>query len=390
MWVLAYIAALCTLISVGQTGFGWICVRRFRARRETPAQAFPVITVLKPLHGEEKLLEEALASICNQDYPAYQVVFGVTTPADPALAVVERLRSRFPGRDISVVAAPAAPARNRKVANLINMLPAARHDVLVIADSDVHAAPDYLRRIAAALAEPATGLVTTLYAGLVASRSVVAALGATSITHSFLPGALMARRLGRQDCLGATMALTRETLASIGGFAALVHHLADDHVLGKLVEAKGLAVRLASTVPATTVAETRLRDLFRHELRWGRTIRALEPLGYAASILQYPAFWALLALAFSGGAVWAVGLLLGAWAVRGAVARGIDRALGLVSMGLATPAPIWLLPVRDVLSALVVLVSHVGTRVEWRGQVLHTDRGVGDRSWSLDQTPSAT
>jgi ceramide glucosyltransferase len=390
MWLLAYIAALCTLISVGQTGFGWICVRRFRARREAPSPALPAITVLKPLHGDEKLLEEALGSLCEQDYPAYQVVFGVTSPGDPALAVVERLRSRFPERDISVVVAPAARARNRKVANLINMLPAAKHDVLVVADSDVHAAPDYLRRIATALAEPGTGLVTTLYAGLTLERSVVAALGATGITHSFLPGALMARRLGRQDCLGATMALTRETLASVGGFAALVHHLADDHVLGKLVEAKGQEVRLASTVPATTVPETRLGDLFRHELRWGRTIRALEPAGYAASILQYPAFWALFALGFSRGALWAAGLLLGAWVVRAAAARGIDRALGLVSVGLATRAPIWLLPVRDVLSALVVLASHVGTRVEWRGQVLHTDRGVGDHSWSLDQTPSAT
>ena len=124
------------------------------------------MTVLKPLHGDEPLLEEALASVCRQDYPAWQVVFGVQDAADTALPVVRRLQARFPDCDIAVVVDPTPHGPNRKVANLINMLPAAKHDVLVIADSDVHVAPDWLRRLVAALEGPGMGLVTTVYTGL--------------------------------------------------------------------------------------------------------------------------------------------------------------------------------------------------------------------------------
>ena len=129
------------------------------------------VTVLKPLHGDEPLLEEALASVCRQDYPTWQVVFGVQDPADTALPVVRRLQARFPDCDIAVVVDPTTHGRNRKVANLINMLPAAKHDVLVIADSDVHVAPDWLRRLVAALEAPGVGLVTTIYTGLPATAA---------------------------------------------------------------------------------------------------------------------------------------------------------------------------------------------------------------------------
>ena len=174
------------------------------------------ITVLKPLHGDEPLLEQALESVCVQDYPAaWQVVFGVSRPDDAALPVVQRLRSWFPGRDLAVVVDETIHGPNRKVGNLINMLSAAKHDVLVIADLDVHVAPDWLRQLAGALAHPGVGLVTTIYTGLPASG--VATLGAAQINHYFLPGALLARSLGRQDCLGATMALTRETSLGSAG-----------------------------------------------------------------------------------------------------------------------------------------------------------------------------
>ena len=278
--------------------------------------------------------------------------------------------ARFPEVDLALVVDGSAHGRNRKVGNLINMLPAARHDVLVIADSDVHAAPDYLARIADTLAEPGVGLVTTLYAGLPANGSLAGALGATAITHNFLPGALMARALGRQDCLGATMALTRDTLRAVGGLAAIVHHLADDHVRGRLVKVRGLRVALAPTVPATTVPESGLGALYRHELRWSRTILSLVPSGFAASAVQYPLLWAMLAAALSGGADWAMALLLLTWAARAVVGGSIDRLLGLARGGLAGRVPIWLLPLRDIMSVAVVLASYAGDKVEWRGQVL--------------------
>jgi ceramide glucosyltransferase len=352
---------------------GYLAVRRFRATPHSRAHNLPPVSVLKPLCGDEPQLETALASVCAQDYPSYQVVLGVQRPDDGALAVVERLRSRFPSRDIVVVVDTTTHGNNRKVGNLINMFPAARHNLLVIADSDVHAARDYLERIVCDLAEPGTGLVTALYAGLAANRSLAARLGATALTHSFLPGVLLARQLGRQDCLGPTMALRRETLSAIGGLTALSEHVADDHVLGELVLRQGLGIRLASTVCATSVAETTLSDLVRHELRWARTIRAMVPIQFALSSIQYPLFWATLTLVLSGFALWAAWLFLAVWAGRALVARAIDRSLDLSAAGLATPAPIWLLPLRDLMSVLVLLAGFAGNRVEWRGEVIQIE-----------------
>jgi ceramide glucosyltransferase len=287
--------------------------------------------------------------------------------------VVHRLQARFPACDIALVVDPAQHGENRKIGNLINMLPAAAHPVLVIADSDIHVQPDYLERLVANLEQPGIGLATTLYAGLPADRSLAARLGATQITHGFLPGALLARAVGRQDCLGATMALRRETLARIGGFPALVDHLADDNILGRRVQDLGLSVRLADTVPLTTVPETRLRALFRHELRWARTISALAPAPFAASALQYPLVWALLGVAATGGAPWSLGVFCLAWLIRAVAAAGIDHAL-LQRLGESDfSVPVSLLPFRDLFSAAVMLVSYAGKQVDWRGYRLQAD-----------------
>ncbi len=334
----------------------------------------PPITVLKPLHGQEPLLAEALATLCEQDYPAaYQIVCGVNEEADAAIAIVSALQTRYPNRQIALVVDPTPHGSNPKVGNLINMLPAARHDVLVIADSDVHARPDYLRRLAEALDAPGVGLVTTLYSGLPAFRSFAGQLSATQITHGFLPGALMARTLGRRDSLGATMCLRRETLIRVGGFEALKNHLADDNVLGRRVRAEGLDIALAQTVVATTVPERTVAALWSHELRWARTIRTLEPVGFAASVLQYPLFLAALTLVASGAAVWSLVLALGVFLVRGLAVTGIDRALRPMLEGLAFRGPLWLLPLRDLLSAAEWIASHAGRQVAWRGLTLQAD-----------------
>lgn len=381
----AAFAALLCLIGLSQALAGALLVARFAARAAPAGHGTPrpPVTVLKPVHGEEPLLEPALASLLAQDYPAYQVVFGVQDRADAALAIVRRLRDRFPAADVAVVVDPTPHGTNGKVGNLINMLPAAKHDVLAIADSDLHVAPDYLVRLVEALAEPGTGLVTTLYAGLPASGRLAARLAAMQITHVFLPGALLARATGRQDCLGATMLLRRNTLARIGGFQALADHLADDQMLGRYVQALGLTVRLAHTVPATTVPEATITAVWRHELRWARTIRTLVPGPFAASILQYPLFWALLAIPLSRGAAWSWALFLLAWMVRSGAALWTDRALAplLAAMADGRPprpgapftCPIGLFPLREVLSVAVMLASYASRRVVWRGHVMTAD-----------------
>ena len=237
---LAGVVALITVAGLLQSVIGWWAVRRY-SRRGAPAGASqPPITILKPLHGDEPLLEEALASFCAQDYPHFQIVFGLQDPADPALHVIRRLSARFPHVDIDVVIDPAQHGVNRKISNLINMYPRVKHDLLVMADSDIHAPPDYLAKLAAEIDHPGVGLVTTLYAGLRSSGTIAARLGAGQINHSFLPGALLARSLGREDCLGATMALQPSDAGRAWGVLhALVHHVADDAVLGRLVVARG-------------------------------------------------------------------------------------------------------------------------------------------------------
>lgn len=370
---MTFLAALSAALACAGVMFalaGWAAVLRFSRRSAEAVVARPPVTILKPLYRDEPLLEEALASVCAQDYGALQIVFGVQELADPALAVVARLQARFPDRVMDVVIDPMPHGRNRKIGNLMNMLRVARHDVLVIADSDVHVPPDWLDRLVGCLARPGVGLATVLYTGLPANRAAAARLGATQITHALLPGALLARAFGRQDCFGATMALRRETLDRIGGLRMLVDHLADDNVLGRLVRTEGLRVELAAVVPATTVPETSLAALWTHELRWARTTRALEPIGFAASSVQYPLFWSALAAAFSGGALWAFGLIAVAWTIRALAVRGIDHALGL-----AIEPPLWLLPLRDGLFMAVLAASFVGNRVEWRGHALTADNG---------------
>jgi ceramide glucosyltransferase len=365
----------CVVVAVGQmVAAGWLTRRDLAAMAAWRAGGLTEpVSVLKPLHGDEALLAEALESVLAQDWPTAQFVFGVQDQDDQAIAVVEALRRRHPGADITLVVDPTPHGPNHKVSNLINMFPSAKHDVLVIADSDLHVAPDYLARIAAALREPGVGLVTALYAGLPASRTLAGLLGAMEITLGFLPAAVLSRRMGRRDCLGATMALRRETLGRIGGLAALVGHLADDNALGRRVRALGLDVALMPGVVVTTVAETSLRALFRHELRWARTIRGLEPLAHAASVLRFPLFWALLLAMVEP---WGFALFFAVWLARAVDGRASERWLaGAIGGAVVPPASArWLLPAREVLSVLVWLVSHAGWRVDWRGHAMRADR----------------
>jgi len=332
--------------------------------------ALPPVTLFTPLCGAEPLLEETLASGCAQDYPGLRIVYGVQDPADPAIAVVERVRASFPACAIALVVNPAQHGINRKVGNLINMLAATpargEDEILAFADSDMILAPGHLRAVAAALAQPGAGLATTLYGARAAWPGMAGWVGCTGIMHGFLPGVLMARAMGRQDNLGSTMALRRDVLAGVGGLEAVADDVADDNRLSAMLRRQGHATVLAHTLPVTTVRERTLRGLMRQELRWARTIRALVPVGFALSVLQYPLAWALLALALAPGITGAAVVFV-AWAVRISAAQGIDRALGLVDAGQATRVPGIVLPLRDLLSVALVVASFTGTRVTWRG-----------------------
>lgn len=335
----------------------------------TGADTLPPVTIFKPLHGDEPMLEAALRSFCMQDYPAFQIVCGVQRKDDPAIAVVERLRGTFPSCRIDLVIDPTPHGTNRKVANLINMAPRARHDLFVISDSDIHVPPNYLRDVVRGLLTPGVGLVTTLYAGLPASASLVRQFAACQINHNFMPGVMMSRLLGRRDCLGATMALHRSTLARIGGLTALADHVADDAVLGQRVRGLGQTIALAPCMTWTTVAEDSARAMIEHELRWGRTVKNVEPVGYGLSAIQLPLFWASVTLVCCWQSSWALWFFLGIWAVRATAALIVDLLLGRV-----TPVVYGLFPLREWLSAAIMVGSARGQRVEWRGQTLHIRR----------------
>jgi ceramide glucosyltransferase len=367
---IAWLAGIFAVIGVVQQFFGTLLVERFAAQpRQLPAST-PSVSILKPLCGIDPLTELAIESFFLIEYPVFQLVFGVQSATDPVLEILERLRARYPERDVALIVDSTLHGSNRKVSNLINMQAFAKYDTLVMSDADIHVPPYFLGTVIAALQEPGIGLVTTLYTALAGTPHLATLLGANQINYNFLPGALLARKFGRRDCLGVTMALTRQTLAQAGGLQAVANHLGDDQMMGRLVRAKGHGLTLANVIPATTVPESSFRELYSHELRWARTIRALVPLAYSTLILQMSLFWAIVCVAVSAGN-WAAWLLFFATLlIRHRLARRIDAALRLSKAGDA-----WLFVLRDMVSAIIYIASFLGNDVSWRGQQMRTDYG---------------
>jgi ceramide glucosyltransferase len=389
--LLADATAAFACIGLIQAGMGVVGLHRFFGGATTPPGDQPPVSILKPLKGDEPLLEAALASFFTLNYPDYQLVFGVQDSADPAIAVVERLRRLFPERDVALVIDSTPHGGNGKIANLINMLPQARHDVLILSDSDVHVSPSFIDCMTAGLSDPEVGVVTALYTGVAGVPGLPARLGAAHINHVFLPGVLAGHMLGREDCLGAALALRRTTLARIGGLPALLPHLADDAALGRLAHGLGLQVALAPIIVMTTVAEGSLRALLRHELRWARTIRSLAPVFYATSLLQYPLFWSLATLAIAGPRLWVLVFLVVVWLLRATAARALSVRLRQNGF------PLWLLPLREMISVGIVIAAYLGNQVIWRGTTMQAVAGedlrrVGSRPrrWKLKLRRSGT
>jgi len=342
-----------------------VAVLRFVRRQVPRAPDRPAVSMMKPLHGDEPDLYENLRSFAEQDYPALQIVLGVNDQQDGALPAARALMRDRPTCDIALVVDARAKGSNRKVANLENMFELARHDVLVLADSDMRVDRHYLGAVTAPLLDRSNGAVTCVYKG-VSTGGRWSELGAMHINFGFLPSALVAESLGLGGgCFGATIALRRETLQRIGGFARMRDELADDHRIGDGVRALGLAVVLSPYIVEARVSEHGLAGLWRHELRWARTERAMAPAGFAGSVLSHPVAIAALAAAAAGFGLTALIFLVISCVLRWATARVIADALGV------PPAKPWLLPVRDALSFAVFVASFFGRTVFWRDQVFH-------------------
>jgi ceramide glucosyltransferase len=319
----------------------------------------PGVTMLKPLCGDEHELYECLRSFCDQAYPNFQIVFGVSDRDDPAVDVVNRLQREFPAVDLQLAIDRRQHGSSRKVSNLINMMDLARHDYLVISDSDVRVTRDYLAKVVGPLQDSEVGIVTCGYSGS-PRPGLWSLLGALFINEWFMPSVRVAALGGSRDfAFGVTIGIRRHVLASVGGFASIANQLADDYRLGQLTRGLGLRTVLSDVVVETCVDERSLGDLVRHELRWLRTIRAVRPIGYSFSFVTF------------GLPVAALGTLLavGAWPP---VTFLLITALARLMLHLTARKPgapvahLLVLPLRDGLTLGLWAWGFVTRRVHWR------------------------
>lgn len=340
---------------------------RTRAPRFTPRH-LPAATVLKPLRGAEPETYECLRSFCDQAYPEFQVVFGVCDSNDPAVAIVDRLKREFPQRDLQIVVDRRQHGSSRKVSNLINMMPLARHEFLVLSDSDVRVNRDYLAKVVAPLLDGGVGIVTCAYQGS-PRQGLWSLLGSLFINEWFMPSVRVAAMAGsRAFAFGSTIAIRRQVLADIGGFTSIANQLADDYRLGESTRRLGLRTVLSEVLVDISVAEPSFGELVRHELRWLRTIRALRPLGYAFSFVTFGVPVAAVGAVLTAGAAPAVAMLAVTTIARILLHLSVRRPGANPMLQLA------ILPLRDLLSLSLWAWSFVTRSVHWREQHYHVTR----------------
>ena len=365
------VAALTTAFALGGVGYlacALLRTRQFASRRLEEPRGFPSVVILKPLCGYEEQLEENLRSFCEQDYPAFDVIFGVRDPQDIAAGVARDVVAQFPTR-ARLVAGDGSPDKgNPKVANLARMSGGLTQDVVVIADADMRVTPGYLRAIVEPLGDPQIGVVTCLYAGS-AHGGVASQLAAMYVNEQFAPSVLVAQAIEPlRYAFGATIALRRSLLERIGGFAALAGHVADDHLLGRLATEHQSGVRLSRYVVENVMYEPGFGTMWARELRWSRTIRSVRPIGHAFSFLTFGLPLAVLAALVAPGAKTAV-LLGAATTLRLWLHRETRAAFGVHPKA----ASAFLVPLRDSISFAVWLAAFCGRRVSWRRQQLQLD-----------------
>jgi ceramide glucosyltransferase len=338
--------------------------RRFSAGEPQSTIPQPDVTILKPVHGTEPGLFEALASALRQHYSGeVQLVCGIQDEHDPAKEVVIQLQREFPDRDIVAVIDPRPHGLNPKLSNVINMMAFARHDVFVLADSDITVPPRWLSSVLASLDEPGVGAVSCFYAGAGGGRwSGLAAMG---INYQFLPNALFGTSTGlAHPCFGSTIALRRRTMEEIGSFPAFRDSLADDFEIGRAVRRRGYRLAYPPILVSHRCAERGFRELWTHELRWARTIRIVDPLGHWGSILTHPLAWALFAAALLRFSPAGLACIATVVAARLFLKARMDHIAG------SAAGPAWLLPIRDLLSFAVFVASLFGGTVEWNARRL--------------------
>lgn len=357
------------LLGLSVVGAGYAAVaswatRRFLRRALAPVHDAPSVTILRPMKGAEPEFDANLESLVAQDYPgAVQIVLGADSTGDPAYVAAARFQAAHPDRDIVLVADPAQHGTNRKLSNLINMSTRATGDILVISDSDVRLPPGGLSAFVGTLQQPGVGLVYGLYRGRPAGN-LWSRLAALDINARFAANVVVGQALRAHPVLGPTMAVRAATLNAAGGFERLKDVLADDFELGRMVRGQGASIASPPLLIDHVFPERTLGELWRHELRWARTIRLLNPGGYIGSVVTYSLPLAIIGALLTGLMAWAVMVLAAMVVMRMIECWEQCRALK------ADKSAIWLFPFRDLLAFAVFLAAFVGDGVEWRGNRL--------------------
>jgi ceramide glucosyltransferase len=366
--ILEFVAVLGCLSS---SVYYCICLRGARIfLRQTRADnsvlgTLPPVSILKPLKGADREMCEAFRSHCLQDYPEYEIIFGVSEPDDPAIDFVKQLQRESPKTAIVLVVCPKKLGANVKISNLEQMLASARFDHLLVNDSDIRVEPGYLRQVMTPLADERVGMVTCLYRG-VGAPTLGSRLESLGISADFIPGVLVARQLegALHFALGSTMAFRRADLVRIGGFQSIVDFLADDYELGRRIADLGLQVQLSDVIVETHLPAYDLRGFLAHQLRWARGVRDARAAGYIGLVTTFGLMWGILAVAFAHAAPWSWAVLGVTVFLRLAVAITVGE---FVLRDRALWRNLWLLPARDLFAVGVWIASFLGDRVTWRG-----------------------
>lgn len=323
----------------------------------------PPISILKPVKGVDAQAYLNFASFCRQDYPEYEIIFGVAEPTDPVIPIIDSLRRDFPDLPIRLIVVQPFGA-NRKASLLHELEQEARYEMLVVSDSDMRATPDYLRRVVADLADEDVGLVTCPYRG-VSALSLAARLEALHMGVTFLPSVIVARKfLNMRFAMGATVALRRSHLHQMGGFAILADYLADDYQLGARIASLGLKVRLSNYVVTCVLGATTFRDQWHREVRWMRCSRLSRPREYPGLLLSFSTPLSLALVLVTGAETMSLRFLLASMILRWGVAWLISGR----TQDQESRRWLLLLPLRDLLTALTWCAGLIGRRAVWRGE----------------------
>ncbi|AFL86542.1 hopanoid biosynthesis associated glycosyl transferase protein HpnI [Terriglobus roseus DSM 18391] len=377
--IIELITTVLTLAGLAYLLIALLAARAFRREPRSPEPtAWPTVSVLKPIKGMDPRRYAAFASHCTQQYAGrYELLLGLSDPADAdVLAEIERLKTEFPTTAIRAIACGERLGTNGKVSTLSQMVPHALGDVILINDADILVGPQYLTRIAADLAQPNVGMVTTPYAGRTSDKpGLWARLEGLGIATDFLPGVLTSRLLDRgvRFGLGSTLALRRTTLEAIGGMTPLLEHLADDYELGARVHAIGMRVVLSPEIVETYVPAYDFEGFWQHQLRWARGVRDARRAGYVGLAITYAIPWALANVIATGFALPSFTLLSLVLLARVALALGVG--VGILRDGQVL-RDLWLIPLRDCFGLLIWAWSYADDTVVWRGEHFRLKRGI--------------